>query len=354
MAGFDLKNIFSARSKPEVEFTWQKFEHAEGETELVLPRKLFNAYTISETDDNWNVHDLICDVIMRSDGNPVTDIGTITYSAANIAHNTGRASMQKEISFETLNELIEKSSDPKAARYRGMNAENWRKYLETPVEYLAPSRYPTIPFGSYPQSKSGKADAPVSWFVLDIDDDGTALLLAGHGLDAGEWSKAGKRLIEWEDSSLYGWLNGEFAGRLLDGTGRDALKPVGANGGIVTLLTREEAEKYLKDDDARCATPTDYAVSRGAHSYNDRGNLKYRKFLGCGTWWVNSISEHGGFWSGIFADAVSWDGAMFCNYSPDVSWIMVRPAIHLDLKKAFGKENAERLCREFRENMEKR
>lgn len=314
-----------------------------GEMELLLPKKLFVSYRSDEMDEGDNVHNWTETVIMKTAGKLVKETSTITYSAHNIAHNTGTTKWEKDISFADLDELIKKSKDPEAEKYKGMNAENWKSYVETPVQYPDSSKYPVMLYGKYLQKNATSAKTDIRWYVLFVDEDQTALLMAEQGLNAIVWNGE-KKEIKWEDSYLCSWLNKTFLRAAFSDDEQKALEKVEGKSGKVTLLSKEDVEKYLKGDGAVCATATQYAKNNGAWSYTYSDSApQYRKCVGNTFWW---LKDCGVSRFGFYANAIRWNGGN-CDCRPDDKRAVVRPVIRLDLKKAFGKTKADQLCEEY-------
>lgn len=139
----------------------------------------------------------------------------------------------------------------------------------------------TTTFGKY----QGQA---IEWYVLD-QTDGRSLLLSVHALDSRPFSD---RPATWATSSLRSWLNADFYNQAFTASERsnillsklqskDDLK-YGTTAGSDTedhvfLLSASEAQKYLSGDETS-ASPTEYALSRGAYT-NERGDC---------AWWLRS------------------------------------------------------------------
>ncbi len=140
-----------------------------------------------------------------------------------------------------------------------------------------------VTFGTYPQTADGMDQTPIEWIVL-ASDDREALLLSRYGLDTVKYHNS-KESVTWEQCSLRSWLNRDFWNRAFTSEEKNAViskevdnsKEQGYHnwntiGGInvkddkVFLLSYKEAfQDYFKDNEARQARPTEYAIARGAN-----------------------------------------------------------------------------------------
>lgn len=187
--------------------------------------------------------------------------------------------------------------------------------------------FDTATFGTY----QGQA---ITWLKL-AEQDGKTLLISENVLDAVPyndadtgygWSTTSPRPttdVNWADSSMRAWLNGEFLkaafsadeqGAIADTAVTDTKSNVphtGANGADasmhvsesttdkVFLLSVAEAKQYFANDAARVAHPTDYAVSQGVYvgtaSNADQAD-------GAAIWWLRSNGYYGGYESVVTDD----------------------------------------------------
>ena len=118
-----------------------------------------------------------------------------------------------------------------------------------------------VEFGRYPQRLEGEA-LPVEWRVLARENN-KALVISRYGLDAMRFDS---EFNDWSKSEIRRWLNGEFYTAF---TAEEKACIKSFNQDYVFLLSREEAEKYFADDDARKCKPTSYAKAKGADVYDD-------------------------------------------------------------------------------------
>ncbi len=103
-------------------------------------------------------------------------------------------------------------------------------------------------FGSYPQSK-GKTNGtyeeePIKWRVLEMDDDGTVLLLSDKLLDAAPYNTEAAE-VTWETSSLRAFLNG--TGDYLTKGFVDSAFSASERKGIISSLLENENNPIYDD-----------------------------------------------------------------------------------------------------------
>ena len=167
-----------------------------------------------------------------------------------------------------------------------------------------------VEFGRYPQTAEGEV-RPVEWRVLARENN-KALVISRYGLDAKRFGTSNN----WDSSEIRQWLNGEFYNSAFSGD--EKARIISFNLEDVFLLSREEAEKYFADDDARKCKPTSYAEAKGALTEDN----------GCGYWWLRSPNPNNGN-EVYFVNCGGgiWDcgSIYFYNYS-------VRPALWINLE----------------------
>ena len=176
-----------------------------------------------------------------------------------------------------------------------------------------------VKFGNYPQIVDG-GSLPIEWQVLARENN-KMLVISKYGLEARRFDSSSNN---WEDSEIRQWLNGEFYNRAFTEQEKKLIK--GSSffenlfGGVVDkvfLLSKEEAEKYFANDDARRCKATDYAKNNGA--YDVVGN-------GYSWWWLRSpipSNRHHVY-------GVDIDGLIGCDRVHDVV-VVVRPALWINL-----------------------
>ncbi len=154
-------------------------------------------------------------------------------------------------------------------------------------------------FGRYEQDGDpANGPEPIEWLVLE-ERDGAVLLLSRCTLDAKPYNeKYGD--ITWERCTLRQWLNHDFTEaafteRELQAVPETRVDNSAAQGNFRTdggsdtqdrvfVLSWAEAARFFPDNRSRRSVPTDYAVSRGAHTNSGiRENGRPT-----GLWWLRS------------------------------------------------------------------
>lgn len=182
-----------------------------------------------------------------------------------------------------------------------------------------------VTFGSYPQS--GSNAEPITWLKL-AEQDGKTLLISECVLDAVpysdldvgyEWATNSPRPttdVNWADSSVRTWLNGEFLSSAFTAEEQGAIATVtndnpksnvphtaanaadasihnaGTTDDAVFLLSVAEAKSYFANNVARAALPTDYAVAQGVYVGNAAAEGQPE---GAAVWWLRSCGYYGGY-----------------------------------------------------------
>ncbi|MBR4234895.1 MAG: fibronectin type III domain-containing protein [Clostridia bacterium] len=167
----------------------------------------------------------------------------------------------------------------------------------TPRPTLTPAPKPafkagqSVKLGSYEQdnnTKNGKE--PIEWIVLNVESDGTCLLISKYALDCRPYNAQLKN-VTWEMSALRSWLGNEFYNAAFSSAERAKIVPTsrpnadnpafGTYGGSETtdyvfLLSLEDIEKYFRinrdtqpngywdGEDRLVKRPTAYAKAQGA------------------------------------------------------------------------------------------
>ena len=143
-------------------------------------------------------------------------------------------------------------------------------------------------FGSYPQSDKNKKE-PIKWQIIE-EKNGELLLLSDKILDSKRFDP---NKNNYETSEIRSWLNGTFINTAFN----DSQKGIIVTSDIVTdkygggtlktndkifLLSKAEAEKYFKNDDARKKQGTKFAKDNGLYVNDSNGNS---------WWWLRSPSS---------------------------------------------------------------
>lgn len=178
---------------------------------------------------------------------------------------------------------------------------------------------------------------PMPWVVL-AKKGKFALLLSKYAFDCRQYNLVYKP-VSWEDCSLRGWLNREFAETAFSGKEKQRMQAVytderdqlsltakeGQSGDRVFLLSDEEAQRYFKSDDARKARVTHYAANQSMWTFFDE----------FASWWLRSPSNDKVGASFVRADGqVLRHGGTVVSNGFDVYFEQygVRPAICLELE----------------------
>ena len=124
-----------------------------------------------------------------------------------------------------------------------------------------------VVFGKYEQN--GNADdgeEKIEWIVLEKQDD-KLLLISRKCLDVKPVNES-RADVEWADTTLFAWLNGDFADNAFNETEIGSI--VEADGVKITVPTAEQAKKYYEYDSWRAADATEFAVKNGARVQNGK------------------------------------------------------------------------------------
>ena len=176
-----------------------------------------------------------------------------------------------------------------------------------------------VKFGNYPQTEEGE-EKPIEWQVL-AKEANKMLVISEYGLDAKRFDDDSN---VWANSEIRQWLNGEFYNKAFNGKERKLINSSNlsdADAGTsdnVFLLSKEEAEKYFVDDEARRCKATDYAKNNGAYVNSDNG-YSY--------WWLRSPNPYGSnYVYGVFSDG-------YIDYFSNVNLddFLARPALWINL-----------------------
>ncbi|MBR4234892.1 MAG: fibronectin type III domain-containing protein [Clostridia bacterium] len=165
----------------------------------------------------------------------------------------------------------------------------------------------TVTFGSYEQdNNTANGKEPIEWEVLDVESDGTCLLISKYAID-GVLYNTERKDITWETCTLRSWLNDDFYNNAFNTGERakiaitknvNAGNPVyGTSGGndtddCVFLLSLEEIEKYYN---------INRSTGEKAYWYGEKRLRKlptaYARTLvglagnGVCWWWLRSIGD---------------------------------------------------------------
>ena len=108
-------------------------------------------------------------------------------------------------------------------------------------------------FGTYPQGTRGKK-MPIRWDIIDTSDE-DILMISHFVLDAKPINTTCD-ICDWSQSELYNWLHFEFLENVFSRKERRCISDI-------FLLSKDEALTYFKDNKARKAIATNYAIAEG-------------------------------------------------------------------------------------------
>ncbi len=192
------------------------------------------------------------------------------YETAQAAEQKGDFGKVQEVI--ALYEALEGYEDAKA------KADALRKQYDINLSLRGYQKdYQYISLGTYPQSKTGEKQ-PILWRVLSVEN-GTALLLSDKILDVSALEK-GETFGGYQNSTLYGFLNGAFLQEAFSDTERTALKTDGVLGKVF-LLSKEQVQNPafgFADDKSRECQSTEYALLKSLHAST----------TGAGWWWLST------------------------------------------------------------------
>lgn len=152
----------------------------------------------------------------------------------------------------------------------------------------------------------------IQWTVLE-KDGGSLTLITTNCIECRAYNDT-RTDISWEESTLYAWLNGEFAESAFSEEDKKLIT-ASESGAIVTILDEAGAQKYFEYDAWRAAGATEHAVSSGARVQNEK----------CWYW----LSDTGSRTS--FAKYIGFDGGICDGFAVDTDNVGVRPVITVTL-----------------------
>ena len=176
-------------------------------------------------------------------------------------------------------------------------------------------------FGNYEQ---GGGQAPIEWIVLDRQED-RLLLLSKYTLDSKPFHEVEDRDVTWADCTLRSWLNGDFLTNAFSEEERARIIPVTnttANApdtqDSVFLLSLDELNTYLPEEESRIAQATEYAAAQGGRVSRTTGKTY---------WWLRTKAT-----PDDAALIVKYDGTVNeFGDSMEAAIYTVRPAVWVSL-----------------------
>ena len=113
-----------------------------------------------------------------------------------------------------------------------------------------------VKFGNYPQTADG-GSLPIEWQVLARENN-KMLVISKYGIEARRFDSSSNN---WENSEIRQWLNGEFYNKAFNANEKKLIKGSSIFENLfgrvdkVFLLSKEEAEKYFANNEARMCNP---------------------------------------------------------------------------------------------------
>ena len=202
-----------------------------------------------------------------------------------------------------------------------------------------------LTFGTYEQDNNKKNGAePIEWRVLNVNSDGTYLLMSEYALDYRDMYASSKDST-WEVSQTREWLNGTFLNSAFSAAERACLIEIqnDNSGGLsnphqpdtadtVSLLSGDELSQYIEWDEKGSSwwcTPTAYAASReGAWVVDSKSAAEYDIAEGiCWFWALRPVGNDGGHEVNVFGSTAGCEYDQLDSYGSDS---FVRPVIVVD------------------------
>lgn len=164
-------------------------------------------------------------------------------------------------------------------------------------------------------------NSSIEWKIQNILD-GNVLLVSKYIIDTKIFSKTNS--VVWENSEIRKWLNNEFYIEVFSNEEKENIINNFTNDRVF-LLSREEVEKYLSNND-RLKKGTEYAINNGLTIANneDYSDEIIKNYKDNGLWWLRTLRDN------IYAELIDVDG----NISYDNSYEITRgivPAIIVKL-----------------------
>ena len=142
-----------------------------------------------------------------------------------------------------------------------------------------------IKFGSYWQgSSTSVGKTPIEWRVLAIRSN-RALIISENAIDCQQYDKSNTYYVTWESCSLRTWLNKAFFKTAFNAdekrkirysyisaprNSRYCVDSGKATKDKLFLLSINEVDEYFSSYESQECHPTDYAISNGTHTSNNK------------------------------------------------------------------------------------
>ena len=185
-----------------------------------------------------------------------------------------------------------------------------------------------VKFGNYSQTAEGE-EQPIEWLVL-AKEDKKMLVISRYGLNVKLFDddSFNDDSNDWENSEIRQWLNSDFYNKAFNGKERKLIKSSNLSDVNTTdnvfLLSKEEADKYFANDEARRCKATEYAVRNGALV----ANSSFGDNAGYSMWWLRS--PYPNISNSVYC--VSNDGNVYNNLVI-ITCILVRPALWINFNQ---------------------
>ncbi len=177
-----------------------------------------------------------------------------------------------------------------------------------------------IIFGSYPHSLDGR-ELPIIWDVIE-ETNGFVSMISHQILDV--WLDDSKK---YEDSGIREWLNNEFYNKAFNSAEKGIILTtnVKTRTGVVNdkvcILSIKAVGNLFDSDQARRATATEYAKSKGLNRSALYPTEYIRVIQGYSPWWVRvSYSDYTfDFTTVTIGGNVDFVGDNYCGVRPVIS-----------------------------------
>ena len=172
-----------------------------------------------------------------------------------------------------------------------------------------------VKFGRYPQTANADIQ-PIEWLVLSRENN-KMLVISRYGLEARRFDSTSNN---WKNSEIRKWLNGAFYNIAFTENEKKLIRVSSIFGSLfglgdnVSLLSKEEADKYFANNNERRCKPTGYVMKNGAY---------WDAYYG---WWLRSPNPN--ISSRVYS--VYFPGDIIDYWVIGVS-LLVRPALWINL-----------------------
>ena len=173
-----------------------------------------------------------------------------------------------------------------------------------------------ITFGAYWQDRNA-ADGkkPIEWIVLDVNADGSLVLLSKYALDGKPYNTI-DYAVTWKTCTLRKWLNGDFCNAAFSAEEQARMKYTNivnkahpeydTEGGkdtferlwllsineVTDYFRKDQCYEYFTDNSSRICAPTAYAEAQGVYAY-DGYCWWWLRSPGCDSWCASYVNRVG-------------------------------------------------------------